>query len=145
MLHDPHMIPEPILVVSGLTYLFPFYIAISKKRFYDAYTYIFLTVTTVGFHSTRNETFFMLDCCAILNFLLRTYYLSLQSSNISKSLFLVSVIYSFTSYFLGKYYTIMSFHPNWNTQMLFHSFMHLSTSFSSYMVIKDTIRQEAQN
>ena len=117
MLHDPHKISEPILVISGLTYLFPFYVAMSNRRLYDASTYIFLTFTTVGFHSTRDERFFILDCVAILNFLLRTYYLSLNCTNTSKTLFIASVIYSFTSYFLGKYYNIMSFHPDWNTQM----------------------------
>ena len=137
MLHDPHKTPEPILVVSGLTYLFPFYIAATNRRFYDASTYMFLTFTTVGFHSTRNETLFILDCWAILNFLLRTYYLSLQSSRDSKIIFLASVIYSLTSYFIGKYYNVMSFHPDWNTQMMYHSFMHLSTSYSSYLIIKE--------
>ncbi len=137
MLHDPHKIPEPILVVSGLTYLFPLYIAISKKRTYDASTYLFLTFTTVGFHSTRNETLFILDCWAILNFLIRQYYLSLSCSNISKGIFLTSVVYSFTSYFLGKYYNILSFHPDWNTQMAYHSLMHLSTAYSSYLIINE--------
>lgn len=139
MLHDPHKIPEPVLVVSGLSYLFPFYIAVSKKRKYDAFTYLFLTFTTVGFHSTRNETLFILDCCAIINFLLRTYIISLEqrvSSN-SKIIFILSVLYSFISYFLGKYYNIMSFHPDWNTQMIYHSLMHLSTSYSSYLIISE--------
>jgi hypothetical protein len=139
MLHDPHKIPEPILVISGLTYLFPFYVAISNRKLYDASTYIFLTFTTVGFHSTRDETFFILDCWAILNFLLRTYYLSLNSSTTSKTLFIASVIYSFTSYFLGKYYSIMSFHPDWNTQMMYHSLMHLSTSYSSYLIMNEMV------
>jgi hypothetical protein len=144
MLHDPHKIPEPILVVSGLTYLFPFYIAISNERVYDASTYIFLTFTTVGFHSTRNEVFFILDCAAILNFLLRTYYLSLKCSNISKTIYLTSVLYSLTSYFIGKYYNIMSFHPDWNTQMMYHSLMHVSTSYSSYVIIKEITDTYAQ-
>jgi hypothetical protein len=139
MLHDPHTIPEPILVISGLTYLLPFFIAISKKRRYDASTYLFLTFTTIGFHSTRNETLFILDCCAIINFLLRSYHLTLerQVSATSKIVFVLSVLYSFTSYFLGKYYHIMSFHPNWNTQMTYHSLMHLSTAYSSYLIINE--------
>lgn len=137
MLHDPHTIPEPVLVLSGLTYLFPFYLALSSRRLYDASTYIFLTFTTVGFHSTRNEILFILDCGAILNFLVRVYYLSLKCSNISQNMFLASVIYSFISYFLGKYYSIMSFHPDWNTQMMYHSIMHLSTSYSSYKIMKE--------
>lgn len=138
MLHDPHKIPEPILVISGLTYLVPFYVAISKKRRYDACSYLFLTFTTVGFHSTRNETLFILDCGAIINFLLMNYLLSLERrvSCSSKIIFLVSVLYSLTSYFLGKYYNIMSFHPDWNTQMLYHSLMHISSSYSSYLMIK---------
>jgi len=137
MLHDPHTIPEPVLVISGLTYVFPLYIAIQNNRVYDASTYIFLTCTTIGFHSTRNETFFILDCWAILNFLLRAYYISLQCRTMSQVIFNMSVIYSFTSYFLGKYYSILSFDPNWNTQMFYHSLMHISTAYSSYILMKD--------
>ena len=141
MLHDPHKISEPILVISGLTYLIPFYTALSDNRIYDASTYIFLTFTTVGFHSTRNETLFILDLLAISNFLFRNYYLSLYCSNIARSIYISSVLYSFTSYFIGKYYNIMSFHPDWNTQMAYHSVMHLSTAYSSYLIIKEITDQ----
>ncbi len=137
MLHDPHKIPEPILVVSGLTYLFPFYVAMQKNSLYDASTYIFLTFTTVGFHATRNETLFMLDCIAILNFLARSFYLSMNSSRYSQAIYLLSVVYSLTSYFVGRHYKAMSFHPDWNTQMFYHSLMHLSTSYSAYVLIKN--------
>jgi len=137
MLHDPHKMPEPVLVISGLTYLIPLYTAISSNRIYDASTYMFLTFTTVGFHGTRNETLFILDLWAITNFLLRNYYLSLYCSKFSRGIFLSSVIYSFISYFLGKYYNILSFHPDWNTQMAYHSLMHLSTSYGSYLIIKE--------
>lgn len=137
MLHDPHKISEPILVISGLTYLYPFYIAICNKRIYDASTYIFLTFTTVGFHSTRYEFLFKLDCIAIINFLLRSYYLLVKCSNFTNIIFYLSVIYSLVSYFVGKYYRIMSFHPNWNTQMFYHSLMHIFTSYSSYLIMKE--------
>ena len=137
MLHDPHKTPEPVLVISGLTYLFPFYVAIKHNRVYDASTYMFLTFTTVGFHGTRNETLFVLDCFAILNFLLRTYFLALKCSKQSQAIFYASVVYSFTSYFVGRHYKIMSFHPDWNTQMAYHSIMHLSTSYSAYTLMKE--------
>jgi hypothetical protein len=135
MLHDPHKIPEPILVISGLTYLYPFYLAISKKRIYDASTYIFLTFTTVGFHSTRYEFLFKLDCIAIINFLFRSYYLLRKCSIFCNIIFFLSVIYSLVSYFVGKYYNIMSFDPNWNTQMFYHSLIHIFTSYSSYLIM----------
>ena len=135
MLHDPHMIPEPILVVSGLTYLVPFYLAYSKSRIYDASTYLFLTFTTVGFHSTRSEVLFILDCIAILNFLSRQQYLSVKSSRWNQQVLFLSVSYSLISYFVGKQFNILSFDPDWNTQMFFHSWMHLSTSYSSFLLM----------
>jgi len=135
LLHDPHMIPEPILVVSGLLYLFPAYYALLQKRTYSLATFSFLTFTTVGFHGTRSEILFALDCVAILNFLVHNFYLSLASSRAAALMFIVSVIYSTSSYFIGQRYTILSFHPDWNTQMFYHSLMHVSTAYSSYALL----------
>jgi hypothetical protein len=139
MLHDPHKNPEPVLVVSGLTYLIPFYMAVRKERAYDATTYLCLTLTTVGFHSTRDETLFALDCLAILNFLYRSYILSTERSRFCQRVYFLSVIYSLVSYFVGRQYSIFSFHPDWNTQMFFHSLMHLSTSYSSYLIMNEVV------
>lgn len=129
------MIPEPVLVCSGLTYLVPFYLAYTKSRSYDASTYLFLTFTTVGFHSTRSEVLFALDCLAILNFLIRQQFLSVKSSRWNQQVLFFSVSYSLISYFVGKKFNILSFDPDWNTQMFFHSWMHLSTSYSSFLLM----------
>ena len=134
-LHDPHKTPEPILVLSGLTYLVPAWVALQKDRTYDFVTYTFLTFTTTGFHSTRSDTLFALDCLAILNFLGRSMYLSTEVDTYTRSIYAFSVIYSLTSYFVGQRYKIMSFHPDWNTQMAYHSLMHLSTAYSAYMLM----------
>ena len=134
-LHDPHKTPEPILVLSGLTYLVPAWAALQKDRTYDFVTYTFLTFTTTGFHSTRSETLFTLDCLAILNFLGRSMYLSTEVDSYARSIYAFSVIYSLTSYFVGQRYKIMSFHPDWNTQMAYHSLMHLSTAYSAYVLM----------
>jgi len=137
MLHDPHEISEPILVLSGLTYLYPFHLAISNKMYYDAFTYLFLTFTTVGFHSTRYDFLFKLDCIAIINYLLRSFYLLQKCSIFCNIIFILSVIYSLVTYFVGKYYNIMSFDSDWNTQMFYHSLMHIFTSYSSYLIMKE--------
>jgi hypothetical protein len=133
MLHDPHQIPEPILVVSGLTYLIPFYTAYKKGAEYDAYTCLFLTFTTIGFHGTRSEALFALDCIAIVNFLARYSYLA-KNSRVAY-IYYCSVVYSLFSYFVGQHYKIMSFDPDWNTQMMYHSLMHLSTAYSAYLLL----------
>jgi hypothetical protein len=135
LLHDPHMNPEPILVVSGLLYLIPVYYALLQKRTYSVATFSFLTFTTVGFHGTRSETLFLLDCVAILNFLAHNFYMSLASSRLAALIFIASVLYSTSSYFIGQRYTILSFHPDWNTQMFYHSLMHISTAYSSYALL----------
>jgi len=133
MLHDPHQIPEPILVASGLTYLIPFYTAYNKGSSQEAYACLFLTFTTVGFHGTRSEVLFALDCVAIVNFLARYSYLAKKSR--FACMYYCSVMYSLISYFVGQQYKIMSFHPDWNTQMFFHSLMHLSTAYSAYLLL----------
>ena len=132
MLHDPHKTPEPILVVSGLTYLIPFYVAYKRGAAQEAYTCLFLTFTTVGFHGTRSEIMFALDCVAIVNFLARYQYLAKKSK--VAYVYYFSVVYSLISYFVGQQYQILSFDPDWNTQMFFHSLMHLSTSYSAYLL-----------
>jgi hypothetical protein len=134
MLHDPHQIPEPFLVLTGLSYLAPTYAAYSKKRTYDTLTFLALTCTTIGFHGTRNEFIFCLDCLAILNYLCRGLWLAAQKKE-TLICYGISVGYSLISYFVGRYYSIMSFHPDWNVQMVYHGLMHLSTAYSSYIVI----------
>ena len=143
MLHDLHKIPQPVLAITGLTYLFPFYLAVRNNRVYDASTYIFLTFTTLGFHGTRNEIVFVLDCFAILNFLLRTSYLALKSSKETQCFFYLSLVYAFTSYIVGKYYKIMSFHPDWNTQIAYHSIIHISSSYTAYIIMKEIADEKA--
>jgi len=86
-LHDPHKTPEPILVLSGLTYLVPAWIALQKNRSYDFATFTFLTFTTTGFHSTRSELLFALDCIAILNFLGRSLYMSVNADTYTRSIY----------------------------------------------------------
>jgi hypothetical protein len=133
LLHDPHMTPEPILVISGLSYLLPSYIAFTQKNHYSCFTYLFLTFTTVGFHGTRNETLFTLDCIAILNMLIQSYLQIVHAKPYIKYIYFSSILYSLTSYFIGQRYQIMSFHPDWNIQMAYHACMHISTSYSAYL------------
>jgi hypothetical protein len=136
-LHDPHFISEPILVISGLTYLIPAYAAFYYNRKYDTFTNLFLLFTTVGFHSTRNEYFFILDCVAIVNFILRTYAISYHATYLTFCIYHLAILYSLFSYFVGMKYKIMSFHPDWYMQMGYHSLMHITTSYSAYLCIKD--------
>jgi len=142
--HDPHMNPEPILVVSGLLYLIPAYYALIQRKQYSTFTYSFLTCTTVGFHGTRSELLFALDCLAILNFLAHNFYMTLAASRTAALLFTLSVVYSTSSYFIGQRYAILSFDPDWNTQMLFHSLMHVSTAYSSYVLMTAAKSSEHQ-
>lgn len=53
MLHEPHTIPEPILVLSGLSYAVPACLAYRQGRSYSVATNLYLLATTVGFHGTR--------------------------------------------------------------------------------------------
>ncbi len=145
LLRDSHMTPEPILVVSALCYLFPTYSILStdtKGRLFDVLVLLLLTISSIGFHATRLERWFALDLCSITIFIVRFAYLSTQCSPFAQFSFVLSMAYCFISYFVGKMYRMMSFDPDWSTQMLFHSMMHLTTALSAYFILADAADAE---
>jgi len=137
MLHDPHKIPEPILVLSGTTYLIPAFMAYRVAAPYHMWSYLFLTATTMGFHWTRDDTLFLLDCLAILNYIGCSVVDSYRSPLYASRIFGAALAYSLTSYFIGQQFRIMSFHPDWNTQMAYHALMHLSTAYSAVVFMRE--------
>jgi len=144
MLHDPHTTPEPLLVLSGTTYLIPAYMAYRANALYNMWSYLFLTATTVGFHGTRNETLFLLDCLAIMNYIKCSIDDSQTSSNSAAGIFWISLGYSLTSYFIGRWFQSMSFDADWNTQMGYHAMMHFSTSYSAYVFMNERLERATQ-
>ncbi len=146
LLRDSHMTPEPILVVSAICYLFPacsvlWSDRISQDRICDVLILLLLTISSVGFHATRLERWFALDIGSITIFLLRFGYLSTKCSTSTQLLLALSIAYCFVSYFVGKMYRMMSFDPDWSTQMLFHSMMHLMTAYSAHVIIAELGRR----
>ena len=138
MLHDPHTIPEPVLVISGLSYVFPAWLAFTQGDTYSTASNLFLLGTTVGFHATRQEWLFALDCVAILNFLNCCSLKSLTAPPDAQLMFVLSTIYCICSYFVGQQYKILSFDPDWNTQMGYHACMHMISSFSMFLLLKES-------
>jgi len=133
MLHDPHVIPEPVLVLSGLTLLVPAFRAYQLNNLYFAGSYAFLSFTTVGFHGTRSEYFFILDVIAIMNNVIGNGLVVHTKTAREIIPFWLCFSYSIISYFVGRKYQLFSFDPDWNTQMFFHALMHI---FSSYAGMK---------
>jgi hypothetical protein len=102
---------------------------------YTALSNSLLGLTTIGFHGTRNETIFVLDCLAILNYIACGAYNSYTTTPHARRMFHASLLYSLVSYFVGQQLQTMSFDPDWNRQMAFHSFMHLSSVYSALVFI----------
>ena len=143
-----HKIPEPLLVLSGLSYLLPSYIAYTAGFNYSLFSSLFLTFTTVGFHGTREQWLFELDCIAIINYNICAIYNVYKVGYPAGLIWFVSVSYSLLSYFGGQQLNVMSFDPDWNTQMVFHALIHLSTAYCAYFCfvhrITSSLLQEGQ-
>jgi hypothetical protein len=129
-LHNSHTTAEPVLVISGLLYLLVALYARKKKEHRMMCSSLFLTFTTVGFHGTREEYMFALDCIAIAWYL---FELAMRSKGYSVWISQASVFYSLTSYFIGQHYGPISVNSDWNTQMMYHSLMHATTAFAGIM------------
>ena len=96
-LHDSHMIPEPILVASGVTYLIPAYLAYIHGYTYTTSSLVAITFTTVSFHATRQEWLFALDLIAILNYMICLWHNSNYAKADTRYLAGISVTYSLNS------------------------------------------------
>lgn len=137
-LHDPHTISEPVLVLTVTAYLLPAYMAYIQGYHYMAFSNLFLSSTTIGFHWSRNDYIFALDCLAILNYLgYGIYCIKNHYRPYSKNMYILSAGYALISYFVGQRFKIMSFDPDWNRQMFFHGLMHIFSSYTSYEFIQD--------
>ena len=127
-----HMIPEPFLVMTGMSYLMPALLAWNKGFYYSMGSNLFLCATTMSFHWFRYQWLFELDVIAIINYnicaLYNIYYAGLPAVGVWG----LSVGYSLYSYFVGQQLNILSWDPDWNTQMFFHGLIHLSTAYTAW-------------
>lgn len=129
---DDHMISEPYLVITGMSYLLPAWLAYEKGLYYSMASCMFLTATTMSFHWFRYQWLFAADVVAILNFNLCALHNLYATNQSAVGVWALSVGYSLYSYFVGQQLSILSWDPDWNTQMFFHGLIHLSTAYTSW-------------
>lgn len=124
-----HMIPEPYLVITGMSYLLPAWLAWEKGFYYSMASCVFLCGTTMSFHWFRYQWLFELDILAILNYTVTSLYNIYYAGHSAAGVWALSIGYSSYSYFIGQQLEILSWDPDWTTQMFFHGLMHLSTAY----------------
>lgn len=127
-----HMISAPYLVITGMTYLLPAWLAWEKGFYYSMISSIVLATTTMSFHWFRHQWLFELDVVAILNYNMCSLYNIYHAGPSAVGIWALAVGYSLYSYFVGQQLSILSWDPDWNTQMFFHGLMHLSTAYSAW-------------
>ena len=129
------MIPEPYLVITGMSYLLPAWLAWEKGFYYSMGSNIGLAMTTMAFHWFRYQWLFELDVLAILNYNMCCFYNIYHAGPSAAGIWFLSVGYSLYSYFVGQQLSILSWDPDWTTQMFFHGLMHLSTAYTTWYCI----------
>jgi hypothetical protein len=126
------MIPEPYLVITGMTYLLPAWLAWESRFYYSMASCLVLCLTTMSFHWFRYQWLFELDVLAILNYTICSLYNIYHAGLPAAGIWALSVGYSLYSYFVGQQLHILSWDPDWMTQMFFHGLMHISTAYSAW-------------
>jgi hypothetical protein len=130
-----HTTPEPYLVITGMTYLMPAWLAWKTGFYYSMVTNLALCATTMSFHWFRTQWLFELDVLAIWNYVLCTLFNAYYGGPSSLGMWGFAVGYSLYSYFVGQQLSILSWHPDWNTQIFFHGLIHMSTAYSCWYVL----------
>jgi hypothetical protein len=125
--NDPE--PDLVLALTSLCYMYPMIVSFEKEEFYLCMTFMFITVTSVLYHSTHFEFFLMLDLIAVGHyFLCSVCYLPYMSlSELIVSFF--PYCYIIISFFVGKRLQIFCFDPDRNIQVISHGLIHLFTCY----------------
>ena len=127
-----HMIPEPYLVMTGMSYLLPAWLAYESGFTYSMASCLALCATTTGFHWFRQQWLFEADIIAILNYSACMLFNVHRAGPSAAGIWALMTGYSLYSYFVGQQLSILSWDPDWATQMFFHGLMHLSTAYSAW-------------
>ena len=127
-----HMIPEPYLVMTGMSYLLPAWLAYESGFYYSMSSCLFICATTMSFHWFRQQWMFEADVIAILNYIGWLMFNVYRAGPSAAGVWALMGGYSFYSYFVGQQLSILSWDPDWTTQMFFHGLMHMSTAYSAW-------------
>ena len=130
-----HMIPEPYLVITGMSYLMPAWLAWKTGFYYSLASNLFLCATTMSFHWFRSQWLFELDVVAVLNYVACCSFNAYYAGPSAMGVWVFSASYGVYSYFVGQQLSILSWDPDWNTQMFFHGLMHLSSAYGAWYVL----------
>jgi hypothetical protein len=130
-----HIIPEPYLVITGMSYLMPAWLAWKSGFYYSLASNLFLCATTMSFHWFRTQWLFELDVVAVLNYVLCCSLNGYYAGPSAMGVWVFSASYGVYSYFVGQQLSILSWDPDWNTQMFFHGLMHLSSAYGAWYVL----------
>ena len=139
---DYHSDPEPILVLTGLTFLIPAYYAMMQEHVYLMCSYVLLCSTTILFHSTRQPFFFCIDAFAILNHIIGGGIIVYHQSDRERIAMIFATTYSFITYFVGQQYNLFSFDPDWNIKMFFHSLMYLFSGYAACVSLEYSLKNK---
>ena len=124
--------PAPYLVITGMSYLMPAWLAWKYGFYYSFATCLFLCGTTMTFHWFRTQWIFSLDQLAIWNYTFCSLLNAYQGGPSALGMWAFSVGYSLYSYFVGRYLSILCWDPDWATQMFFHGLIHMVTAYGAW-------------
>ena len=116
---------EPELVVSGLLFLIPAFVAWNGRQWISVLLLSILTVTSTIWHTLHEEWFRPYDFTAMLSvFVLEVYNSSLAGAD-NILLGMLVCLYGLIAYYWGYMDTTFCFGESRSQQMLSHAFIHV--------------------
>lgn len=114
---------DPILIISSLLFVVPITYAAHHRYWYIYLSFLFMLVTSVAFHSSKNSFILKLDLVAIVNIILLSlvtaYYINCLP------LFIVGSSWILFIYIYGYMNKTMAFSPSYVESRLYHSTIHM--------------------
>jgi len=124
--------PSPYLVITGMTYLLPAWLAYEKGFHYSLVSSLCLTATTMLYHWFHYDYLLVLDTLAVANYCVCSLYNIYHAGPAAVGVWGLSVGYTAYVYFIGNHLSILAWDPHWPTRMFFHGLIHFSTAYTAW-------------
>jgi len=116
---------EPELIVSGLTFLVPAWVAWTGGQWVSTVALLTLTATSTVWHTIHQEWVRPFDIAAMVVVVILEFYNSVLAGVDGIVLGLLACLYGFIAYYWGYVDSTFCFGQSYAQQMRFHAILHV--------------------
>jgi len=118
-----HPTPNLHLAASSFSYILPCLVAFYYSNYITSIGCAFMVLTSVYFHTQKTIPSYLIDQCAILIIIIRSFFDAFAGTYLSILITMINHVYNYVIFF-SPWRKHCTYHPDYATSTFFHSTLH---------------------